>query len=97
MGNIAPRDGKRKKNVSDIDLTGTIDAAAQTREKGDKAEGSAVAAGQGYPDWDKSERYRTALAFARNGIPVFPCIVNGKKPAYDGGFKNADTSEMVIK
>lgn len=32
-----------------------------------------------------------AIAFAEAGIPVFPCIENGKVPACEGGFKAATT------
>lgn len=43
-----------------------------------------------------SEKHAEALAYARDGIPVFPCVVNGKEPACAGGFKAATTDEQQI-
>lgn len=34
-------------------------------------------------------RHEAALAYARSGIPIFPCIVNAKRPACENGFKDA--------
>lgn len=44
-----------------------------------------------------SPRLETALAFARDGIPIFPCVVNGKEPATAHGFKDATTDEATIR
>jgi hypothetical protein len=41
----------------------------------------------GYPDWNKSPRYLAALAFAQNGIPIFPCLPGAKQPRYAGSSK----------
>ena len=38
-----------------------------------------------------------ALAYARRGIPIFPCIPNSKKPATARGFHDATTDETVIR
>jgi len=38
-----------------------------------------------------SPRYLTAVAWAEAGIPVFPCVVNGKTPATPHGFKDRTT------
>ena len=43
-----------------------------------------------------SPRHAAALEFAAAGIPVFPCIPGGKRPALDGGFKNASTDPKII-
>jgi hypothetical protein len=37
----------------------------------------------------KSPRHAAARAYAEAGIPVFPCEVNGKRPACANGFKDA--------
>ena len=44
----------------------------------------------------KSPRHRTALAYAEQGIPVFPCVVNGKEPATAHGFHDATTDADQI-
>lgn len=36
-----------------------------------------------------SKLHETARAFAENGIPVFPCVPNGKAPATEYGYKDA--------
>lgn len=41
-------------------------------------------------------RHQAALAYARAGIPIFPCIVNGKQPATNAGFKAATTDIDTI-
>ena len=41
-------------------------------------------------------RHEMALAYARLGIPIFPCVVNGKRPACPNGFKDATTNEDII-
>jgi hypothetical protein len=38
-----------------------------------------------------------AHEYMRRGIPVFPCEVNGKKPATAHGFKDAGTDPRVIE
>ncbi|MGD9881231.1 MAG: bifunctional DNA primase/polymerase [Reyranella sp.] len=38
-----------------------------------------------------SERHRQALALATAGIPVFPCVPNGKPPAVENGFLRSTT------
>ena len=38
-----------------------------------------------------------ALAYARRGIPIFPCIPNSKKPATARGFHDATTDETAIR
>jgi hypothetical protein len=38
-----------------------------------------------------------AQDYMRRGIPVFPCEVNGKKPATAHGFKDAGTDPRVIE
>ncbi len=43
-----------------------------------------------------SPRHTTALAYAKLGIPIFPCRVNGKRPACPNGFKDATTDEDQI-
>lgn len=37
-----------------------------------------------------------ALALAGAGIPVFPCVENGKRPAVEGGFQAATTDPDVV-
>jgi hypothetical protein len=44
----------------------------------------------------RSELHEAAIGYARDGIPVFPCIPNGKKPAVAKGFHAATTDEEVI-
>lgn len=44
----------------------------------------------------KSPRHLQALAYAAQGIPVFPCQVNGKKPATDNGFHDASAEPAQI-
>lgn len=44
----------------------------------------------------KSPRHDEALAYARDGIPIFPCRVLGKKPACKNGFQDATTDEDQI-
>lgn len=39
----------------------------------------------------KSTRHSSALAYAEAGIPVFPCVPNGKTPATPNGFLDATT------
>ena len=41
-------------------------------------------------------RHEMALAYARLGIPIFPCVVNGKPPATKNGFKDATIDEDII-
>ena len=41
-------------------------------------------------------RHEMALAYARLGIPIFPVVVNGKRPACPNGFKDATTNEDII-
>jgi hypothetical protein len=43
-----------------------------------------------------SKKHQEALAYARDGIPVFPCVVNGKHPACPNGFLDATTDEEQI-
>ncbi len=43
-----------------------------------------------------SELHRAAIEYARDGYPVFPCVVGGKTPAVVGGFKSATTDENQI-
>ena len=45
---------------------------------------------------DRSPRHETALEYARSGIPVFPCRVDGKEPACPHGHKDATTDEAQI-
>jgi hypothetical protein len=40
---------------------------------------------------------RNALALARQGIPVFPCRVNDKRPLTVNGFKDADLDPSKIR
>jgi len=44
----------------------------------------------------KSPRHIAALELASKGIPVFPCIVGGKYPATEHGFKDATTNISII-
>jgi hypothetical protein len=41
-------------------------------------------------------RHERALLYARGGIPIFPCIVNGKRPACPNGFKDATTDLDLV-
>lgn len=43
-----------------------------------------------------SELHRTAIALAREGIPVFPCLENAKAPHTEHGFKDATTDLAQI-
>lgn len=47
------------------------------------------------PD-QKSVRHLAALAYAEAGIPVFPCVVDGKAPATANGFTDATTDIAQI-
>src|SRR5271157_5984431 len=38
-----------------------------------------------------------ALAFARDGLPVFPCEPRGKRPMVEGGFKAATVNTEQIR
>ncbi len=40
---------------------------------------------------EKSKLHATAIAYAEAGIPVFPCVVDGKQPATKNGFHDATT------
>lgn len=42
-------------------------------------------------------RLLQALAYAEAGIPVFPCVPGGKKPAIAGGFHSATTDPDIIR
>lgn len=44
----------------------------------------------------RSQLHRAARAFAEAGIPVFPCVPNGKAPATPDGFKNASADPAQI-
>jgi hypothetical protein len=44
----------------------------------------------------RSPRHEAALAYAKAGYPVFPCIVGGKSPACLHGFKDATTDLAII-
>lgn len=44
----------------------------------------------------KSPRHQAALDFAADGIPVFPCQVDGKMPVTANGFYDASTDPTVI-
>lgn len=44
----------------------------------------------------KSPRHTAALAYAEQGIPVFPCLVNGKRPATENGFRDASCDPAQI-
>ncbi len=44
-----------------------------------------------------SPRLTAALAYAAAGIPIFPCIEGGKRPATANGFKDASTDPEVIR
>ena len=44
-----------------------------------------------------SSRLQTALDYAARGIPVFPCIVNGKKPACAHGLDDRTTDRHQIE
>lgn len=37
-----------------------------------------------------------ALAYAANGIPVFPCVPGGKVPLTRNGFHDASTDAFVV-
>ena len=43
-----------------------------------------------------SRKHAEALAYAADGIPIFPCRVNGKEPACPNGFKDATTNQEKI-
>ena len=43
-----------------------------------------------------SALHRAARAYAEQGIPVFPCVENGKRPATGRGFHDATTDVAVI-
>lgn len=44
-------------------------------------------------------KLRSALAWARRGFPVFPCVANGKEPLYEGvaWYEIATTDEAAIR
>ena len=44
-----------------------------------------------------SPRHKAALAYARAGIPVFPCCIDGKAPLSSSGFHNATCDEAQIE
>lgn len=44
-----------------------------------------------------SKFYQAALAFAANGIPVFPCVAGGKQPAVEHGHKDATTDPAQLE
>lgn len=44
----------------------------------------------------KSALHQAALQCAAAGIPVFPCVANGKAPASTHGFHDATTSSTII-
>lgn len=44
----------------------------------------------------QSPRHEEALRYAADGIPVFPCRVNGKEPATEHGYKDATTNPEII-
>lgn len=44
-----------------------------------------------------SSRLQTALEYAERGIPVFPCIVNGKRPACANGLDDRTTDRAKIE
>lgn len=44
----------------------------------------------------QSPRLAIALSLAKRGIPVFPCVVDGKEPATANGFKDATTDAIKI-
>lgn len=46
---------------------------------------------------EKSPRLIAALAFAAAGIPIFPCVVDGKVPATANGFDDATTDTAQIE
>jgi hypothetical protein len=41
-------------------------------------------------------RHKTAIAYARAGIKVFPCVPGGKEPAVKGGFHTASSDPAQI-
>jgi hypothetical protein len=43
-----------------------------------------------------SPRHAAARAYAASGIPIFPCQVNGKKPACEHGYQDATTDLAKI-
>lgn len=43
-----------------------------------------------------SALHRAAIEYARDGIPIFPCVEGGKTPAIPGGFKSATIDEKTI-
>lgn len=43
-----------------------------------------------------SKLHETARAFAESGIPVFPCVPNGKAPATEHGYKDASANVAQI-
>jgi putative DNA primase/helicase len=44
----------------------------------------------------RSNKLQAALAYADQGVPVFPCVPGGKRPLTKNGFKNATTDAAVI-
>ena len=47
-------------------------------------------------DLSQSPRYLAAVTYAQAGIPVFPCLVGGKKPATKHGFRDRSLDRATI-
>jgi hypothetical protein len=94
-------------SFSEAQVNSKNDAADPHGGPGSKAGTSVVNGGSQFPDTTtnansksgggtRTPRHLAALAFAKAGIPVFPCLPNAKQPATSAGFKDATTDPVTI-